>query len=63
MPDLVFLDLRLPKVDGLEILRYIKTTEYLSWISVVAFVEGFVKETDVTRVIFYEQNVPRPDSA
>jgi CheY-like chemotaxis protein len=37
LPDLIFLDLRLPKVDGLEVLRYIKTTRCLAEIPVVAF--------------------------
>ena len=36
-PHLVILDLRIPKVDGLEVLKVIKTTEVLRRLPVVVF--------------------------
>lgn len=35
LPDVIFLDLRMPKVDGLEVLRVVKSTETLKRIPVV----------------------------
>jgi CheY-like chemotaxis protein len=34
-PNLVFLDLRMPRIDGLEVLREIKTSDMTRWIPVV----------------------------
>ena len=48
MPDLILLDLRLPKLDGLEVLRTIKTTETLLKIPVVIFSSSDA-EMDVAR--------------
>lgn len=37
LPDLVLLDINLPKIDGKEVLRYIKTTSELKSIPVIVF--------------------------
>jgi CheY-like chemotaxis protein len=54
-PDLVLLDLRLPKVDGLDVLRTIKTTDAILDIPVVILTssEG---ERDVTRAYGFHAN-------
>lgn len=54
-PDLVLLDLRLPKVDGLEVLRTVKTTDTLLDIPVVILTssEG---EQDLTRAYEFHAN-------
>ncbi len=52
-PDLVLLDLRLPRVDGLEVLRKIKTTDALQTIPVVILTTSDA-ESDVSRA--YELN-------
>lgn len=36
-PDMIFLDINLPKVNGLEVLRYIKSNERLKHIPVIIF--------------------------
>ena len=54
-PDLVLLDLRLPKVDGLDVLRTVKTTDALLDIPVVILTssEG---EQDLTRAYEFHAN-------
>jgi CheY-like chemotaxis protein len=47
-PDIILLDLRLPKVDGLEVLKTIKTDEVLRRIPVVVLTSSSA-ETDRTR--------------
>lgn len=47
-PDVVLLDLRLPRVDGLEVLREIKTTDGLRKIPVVVLTTSDT-ETDIAR--------------
>lgn len=53
-PHLVLLDLRLPKVDGLEVLRTIKTTESLLHIPVVVLTSS---EADKDILQAYEHHV------
>ena len=52
-PDLVLLDLRLPKLDGLEVLRHIKTTDELQKTPVVVLTTSNA-ESDIARA--YELN-------
>lgn len=47
-PDLILLDLRLPKVDGLEVLKQIKSTEKLLTIPVVILTTSDA-ETDIAK--------------
>jgi len=47
-PELILLDLRLPKVDGLEVLKAVKTDDSLSQIPVVMFTTS-AAEADVTK--------------
>ena len=54
-PQIILLDLRLPKVDGLEVLRTIKTTEALSRIPVVILTSSEA-EKDVARAYEYHAN-------
>ena len=54
-PQIILLDLRLPKVDGLEVLRTIKTTETLSMIPVVILTSSEA-ERDVARAYEYHAN-------
>jgi CheY-like chemotaxis protein len=55
MPGLILLDLRLPKVDGLEVLRIIKGDEALSPIPVVILTTS-AAEADVTRAYSNKAN-------
>lgn len=54
-PTLVLLDLRLPKVDGLEVLRAIKITPALSRIPVVVLTTS-ADETDLARAYDFHAN-------
>ena len=54
-PQIILLDLRLPKVDGLEVLRTIKTTDALSTIPVVVLTSSEA-EKDVARAYQYRAN-------
>lgn len=54
-PEIILLDLRLPKVDGLEVLRTIKTTDALSTIPVVILTSSEA-EKDVARAYEYHAN-------
>lgn len=53
-PDLILLDLRLPRIDGLEVLKEIKTTYELKKIPVVVLTTS-AAEQDVSKA--YEQHV------
>ena len=53
-PDIIFLDLRLPKIDGLEILKKIKNTEGLRDIHVIVLTSSS-EEKDIARA--YEYNI------
>jgi len=55
LPQLVLLDLRLPKVDGLEVLRFIKSDTVFSDIPVVILTTSDA-ETDVARAYKYHAN-------
>jgi two-component system, chemotaxis family, response regulator Rcp1 len=37
VPDLIFLDLNLPRVDGLEVLRHLKSNSYMKVVPVIVF--------------------------
>jgi len=54
-PSLVLLDLRLPRVDGLEVLRTVKTTPALSPIPVVILTSSDA-ESDIARAYEYHAN-------
>jgi CheY-like chemotaxis protein len=54
-PDLILLDLRLPKVDGLEVLQAIKTDDSLSHIPVVMLTTSS-SEADVARAYVFRAN-------
>ena len=54
-PNLVLLDLRLPKVDGLEVLKKIKTTPHLQRIPVVVLTSSDT-ESDIARSYDYHAN-------
>ena len=54
-PHLILLDLRLPKIDGLEVLKYIKTNNKLSDIPVVVLTTSEA-EKDVARAYNYHAN-------
>ncbi len=54
-PHTILLDLRLPKIDGLEVLKAIKTTEALQGIPVVILTTSEA-ERDVTRAYEYSAN-------
>ncbi|RMF58749.1 MAG: response regulator [Bacteroidetes bacterium] len=55
MPSLIVLDLRLPRVDGLEVLRQIKTTPALARIPVVILTTS-TAEQDVSRAYALHAN-------
>jgi CheY-like chemotaxis protein len=54
-PNLILLDLRLPKVDGLEVLKIIKETEHLRRIPVVILTSSDA-ETDIARSYDHNAN-------
>jgi CheY-like chemotaxis protein len=54
-PHLILLDLRLPRVDGLEVLRAIKTTHALCHIPVVVLTTSEA-ESDIARAYAYHAN-------
>ena len=54
-PNLIFLDLRLPRVDGLEVLKIIKTTPSLLRIPVVILTSSDA-ESDIARSYDYHAN-------
>jgi CheY-like chemotaxis protein len=54
-PNLILLDLRLPKVDGLEVLKKIKTTPHLQRIPVVILTSSDA-ETDIAQSYDYHAN-------
>ncbi len=54
-PHLVLLDLRLPKIDGLEVLKEVKTSETLRAIPVVILTSSSA-ENDVARAYDYHAN-------
>ena len=54
-PNLILLDLRLPKVDGLEVLRTVKQTENLMHIPVVVLTSSDA-ESDIVRSYDYHAN-------
>jgi CheY-like chemotaxis protein len=55
VPELILLDLRLPKVDGLEVLRIVKSDERLSPIPVVILTTS-AAEADITRAYSSKAN-------
>jgi CheY-like chemotaxis protein len=54
-PDVILLDLRLPKVDGLKVLETIKTDEFLKLIPVVIFTSSDA-ESDKLQAYAYHAN-------
>jgi DNA-binding response OmpR family regulator len=54
-PHLILLDLRLPKIDGLEVLQFIKSTSGISDIPVVILTTSDA-ETDMARAYHYHAN-------
>lgn len=54
-PDLILLDLRLPKVDGLEVLKTLKTDEHVRKIPVVVLTTS-ESENDVTEAYAHHAN-------
>ncbi len=54
-PRFVFLDLRLPRMDGLDVLREIKTSEETREIPVVILTSSMA-ETDIVRAYIYRAN-------
>ncbi|MBV6395540.1 MAG: Response regulator rcp1 [Anaerolineales bacterium] len=54
-PHVIFLDLRLPKVDGLEVIKVIKESEELRRIPIVVLTTSDA-ERDVTRAYVYHAN-------
>jgi len=54
-PHVIFLDLRLPKVDGLEVIKVIKESEDLRKIPIVVLTTSEA-ERDVTRAYVYHAN-------
>jgi CheY-like chemotaxis protein len=55
MPNLILLDLRLPKVDGLEVLRVIKSDPKLTTIPVVILTTS-AAETDMVKAYEHHAN-------
>jgi CheY-like chemotaxis protein len=61
-PDIVLLDLRLPKIDGLEVLRMIKSDKYLNEIPVIVLSTSD-SEKDISKAYEYHVNsyLVKPD--
>lgn len=54
-PDLILLDLRLPRIDGIDVLREIKESEDLRAIPVVVLTSSMA-EPDIVRAYFFHAN-------
>lgn len=54
-PDVVLLDLRLPKVNGLDVLKYIKSTETYHYIPVIVLTTSDA-EKDIAKAYDYHAN-------
>ncbi len=54
-PDIILLDLRIPKLDGLEVLRTIKTSRHLQSVPVIVLTSSEAKE-DVAEAYRYRAN-------
>ena len=54
-PDIIFLDLRLPKIDGLDVLKKIKDTEELRDIHIIVLTSSS-EEKDITGAYEYHIN-------
>lgn len=54
-PDLILLDLRLPKVDGLDVLKEIKSNDTTKFIPVVVFTTS-ANDTDLQRAYLHHAN-------
>lgn len=54
-PDLTLLDLRLPKVDGLEVLRQVKETETLRGMPIIILTTS-AAETDIAKAYYHHAN-------
>lgn len=54
-PQLILLDLRLPKIDGLEVLKIIKENEDLKAIPIVVLTSSMA-EPDIIRAYYYNAN-------
>ena len=55
LPGLVLLDLRLPKIDGLEVLRIAKGDPAIAWIPIVVLTTS-AAESDIARAYEYQAN-------
>ena len=54
-PDIILLDLRIPKLDGLDVLRTVKTTEHLLGIPVIVLTSSEAEE-DLCQAYVYHAN-------
>jgi two-component system, response regulator len=55
MPELILLDLRLPKVDGIEVLRQIRTDQRTQWLPVIIFTSS-KRDQDMVDSLHYGAN-------